>query len=123
MLLLSTHPTAIDSDSIEPLSVLNSKLKFELNVAYLKIIIFFPSIKIFLLLFYLMQLFSADATIKKEIYIYIYIYINFALKSCSVKLKSTFFSLLLAQPKWPKQRNSCSKMWPTDQLHIELGYT
>jgi hypothetical protein len=63
MLLLSTHPTAIDSDSIEPLSVLNSKLKFELNVAYLKIIIFFPSIKIFLLLFYLMQLFSADDTI------------------------------------------------------------
>jgi hypothetical protein len=53
MLLLSTHPTAIDSDSIEPLSVLNSKLKFELNVAYLKIIIFFPSIKIFLLLLYI----------------------------------------------------------------------
>jgi hypothetical protein len=83
MLLLSTHPTAIDSDSIEPLSVLNSKLKFELNVAYLKIIIFFPSIKIFLLLFYLMQLFSADATIKKKIYIYIYIY-----KFCPQKLLS-----------------------------------
>ena len=43
------------------------------------------------------------------------------LKSCSEKLKSTFFPLLPAQPKWPKQKNSCSKMWPIDQLYIELG--
>ena len=35
------------------------------------------------------------------------------LKSCSEFLKSTFFSLL---PKRPKQKNSCSKMWPVDQL-------
>ena len=34
------------------------------------------------------------------------------LKSCSEKLKSTFFPLLPAQPKWPK---------PIDQLYIELG--
>ena len=32
-----------------------------------------------------------------------------------------FFSLLPELPKWPKQKNSCSKMWPTDQLYIELG--
>ena len=38
------------------------------------------------------------------------------LKSCSEKLKSTFFSLL---PKRPKQKNSCSKMWLIDQLYIE----
>ena len=37
------------------------------------------------------------------------------------KLKSTFFSLLPAQPKRPKQKNSCSKMWPIDQMYIELG--
>ena len=43
------------------------------------------------------------------------------LKSCSEKLKFTFFPLLPAQPKWPKQKNSCSKMWPKDQLYIELG--
>ena len=43
------------------------------------------------------------------------------LKSCSEKLKSTFFPLLPAQPKWPKQKNSPSKMWPIDQLYIELG--
>ena len=43
------------------------------------------------------------------------------LKSCSEKLKSTFFSLLPAQPKRPKQKNSCSQMWSIDQLYIELG--
>ena len=43
------------------------------------------------------------------------------LKSCSEFLKSTFFSLLPWLPKWPKQKNSCSKMWPIDQLYIELG--
>ena len=25
-------------------------------------------------------------------------------------------------PKRPKQKNSCSKMWPIDQLYIKLGY-
>ena len=43
------------------------------------------------------------------------------LKSCSEFLKSTFFPLLPAQPKWPKQKKSYSKMWPIDQLYIELG--
>ena len=38
------------------------------------------------------------------------------LKSCTEKLKSNFFSLLPAQPK---QKNSCSKMWPIDQLYID----
>ena len=31
-----------------------------------------------------------------------------------------FFSLLPWLPKRPKQKNSCSKMWPIDQLYIEL---
>ena len=59
-----------------------------------------------------MQLFSADATIFKKI-------INLFLptKSCSEKLKSTFFPYCPELPKWPKQKNSCSKMW----LYIELG--
>ena len=30
-----------------------------------------------------------------------------------------FFSLLPAQPKHSKQKNSCSKMWPIDQLYID----
>ena len=32
-----------------------------------------------------------------------------------------FFPLLPWLPKRPKQKNSCSKMWPIDQLYIELG--
>ena len=50
MQLLSTHPSAIDSDSIEPLSVLHSKLKFELYVAYLEIIIFFQVSDFFIII-------------------------------------------------------------------------
>ena len=42
--------------------------------------------------------------------------------SCSENLKSTFFSQLPWLPKWPKQKNSCSKMWPIDQLYIVLGF-
>ena len=37
------------------------------------------------------------------------------------KTQIYFFPLLPAKPKWPKQKNSCSKMWPVDQLYIELG--
>ena len=37
------------------------------------------------------------------------------------KTQIHFFSLLPAQPKQPKQKNSCSKMWPIEQLYIELG--
>ena len=37
------------------------------------------------------------------------------------KNSNPLFPLLPAQPKWPKQKNSCSKMWPIDQLYIELG--
>ena len=44
------------------------------------------------------------------------------IKSCSEFLKSTFFSLLPWLPKRPKQKNSCSKMWPIDTLNIELGF-
>ena len=56
-----------------------------------------------------MQLFSADPT---------------KINLCSpkvAKLKSTIVFLLPAQPKWSKQNNLCSKMWPTEQLYIELG--
>ena len=35
------------------------------------------------------------------------------------KTQIHFFSLLPAQPKQPKQKNSCSKMWPIDQLYID----
>ena len=67
-----------------------------------------------------MQLFSADAAM---------FLIKFAhkkvekttLKSCSEKLKSTFFPYCPELPKRPKQKNSCSKMWLIDQLYIELG--
>ena len=24
-------------------------------------------------------------------------------------------------PNWPKQKNSCSKLWPIDQQYIDLG--
>ena len=48
-----------------------------------------------------MQLFSVDALRKTQI---------------------TFFPLLPAQTKWPKQKNSCFKMRPIDQLYIKLGY-
>ena len=34
----------------------------------------------------------------------------------------SLFSLLPWLPKWPKQKNSCSQMWPIDQLYIELGF-
>ena len=67
-----------------------------------------------------MQLFCADATIisKKKI-------MNELKKPPSkVAQKNSnplFFPLLPAQPKWPKKKNSCSKMWPIDQLYIELG--
>ena len=44
------------------------------------------------------------------------------LKSCSEKLKTTFVSLLPAQPKWPNQKNSCSQMWPIERLYTELGF-
>ena len=37
------------------------------------------------------------------------------------KTQIHFFSLLPAQPKRPKQKTSCSKMWLIDQLYIELG--
>ena len=38
------------------------------------------------------------------------------------KTQIHIFSLLPAQPKRPKQKNSCSRMWLIDQLYIELGF-
>ena len=61
-----------------------------------------------------MQLFSANATMfSKKKY--------FARKKLLRKTQIHFDSLLPAQPKQPKQKNSCSKMWLIDQLYIELG--
>ena len=71
-----------------------------------------------------MQLFSADATmfLKNSIF---FLPTKSWKKHHQKMLKKTqiyfFFSLLPAQPKWPKQKNLCSKMWPIDQLFIELG--
>ena len=71
-----------------------------------------------------MQLFSADAKM------FLKMFLDFCLPTKSLKnhpqklLRKTqihFFSLLPAQPKWPKKKNSCSEMWPKDQLYMELG--
>ena len=70
-----------------------------------------------------MQLFSADATMfSKKFRLCQQTVEKTTLKNCSEKLKYTFFPLLPAQPKRPKKKNSCSKMWPIDQLYIELGF-
>ena len=92
-------PSAIDSYSIEPLSVLHSKLEFLCNFSMRLLKCFWNFFKIFF----------CPQKVEKT-----------TLKSCSEFLKSTFFPLLPAQPKWPKQKKSCSKMWPIDQLYIEL---
>ena len=71
-----------------------------------------------------MLFFSADATMffeKKLIFFCPQKDEKTTLKSCSEKLKSTFFPYCPELPKRPKQKNSCSKMWPIDQLYIELG--
>ena len=70
-----------------------------------------------------MQLFSADTTKFKKKYFFCPQKVEKpTLKSCSEKLKSTFFPYCPELPKRPKQKNSCSKMWLIDQLYIELGY-
>ena len=38
------------------------------------------------------------------------------------KNSNVFFPYCPELPKWPKQKNSCSKMWLIDQLYIKLGY-
>ena len=67
-----------------------------------------------------MQLFSADATMFSKTICQQKVEKNI-LKSCSEKLKSTFFPNCPELPKRPRQKNSCSKMWLIDQLYIELG--
>ena len=69
-----------------------------------------------------MQLFSAVAKISL-----IFFFAHKKLKKPPSKVTQKnsnplFFPLLPAQPKWPKQKNPCFKMWPMDQLYIELGY-
>jgi hypothetical protein len=72
-----------------------------------------------------MQLFSADTTMfskKNHLFFPTKSWKNHPkklLRKCQMHL----FSLLPAQPKWPKQKNSCFKMWLLDQLYIELGST
>ena len=66
------------------------------------------------------QLFSTDTTISLKYFEKIFcpqkVEKN-TLKSCSEKLKSTFFPYCPDLPKRPNQKNSCSKMWRIDQLH------
>jgi hypothetical protein len=38
------------------------------------------------------------------------------------KNSNPLFFLTSAQPKHPKQKNSCSKMWPIDQLYIDTQF-
>ena len=38
-----------------------------------------------------------------------------------VVTKYSFFPYCPELPKWPKQKNLCSKMWLIDQLYIKLG--
>ena len=66
-----------------------------------------------------MQFFSADAKM------FLKMFLDFCLPTKSLKnhpqklprkTQIHFFSLLPAQPK---QKNSCSKMWPIDQLYID----
>ena len=68
-----------------------------------------------------MELFSVDSTIfsKKNFLCPQKVEKN-TLKKCSEKLKSNF-PYYPELPKWPKQKNSCSKMWLIDKLFIELG--
>ena len=114
--LYTWDPSAIYSDSIQPLSVLHWRKKTWV-VAY-----FFNFLwtKIFLNFFYKclnMQLSSGEAITFQKKY--------FCWKNHPKKLlripQIHFFPLLPWLPKRPKQKNSCSKMWPIDQLYIELG--
>ena len=69
-----------------------------------------------------MQLFIADATMfffkKLRFFLTTKSWKNHPQKLLRIP-QIHFFSLL---PKRPKQKNSCSKMWPIDQLYIELGW-
>ena len=61
-----------------------------------------------------MQLFSADAAVfeKKEVF-FDHKKLKKPPSKVAQKNSNPLFSLLPAQPKWPKQKNSYSKMWPT----------
>ena len=72
-----------------------------------------------------MQLFSANATMFSKKFQIFSLPIKSWIKPPSKvaqKNSNLLFSLLPAEPKWPKQKNSCSKMWLIHQLYIELGF-
>ena len=71
-----------------------------------------------------MQLFSLEPTIfKKKLKLFCPQKVEkTTIKSCSEKLKSTFFPYCTELPKRPKQKNSRSKMCLVEQLFIGLGY-
>ena len=65
-------------------------------------------------------LFSADPTIVLKFF-KMFVLITKSWKNHPQKLlripQIYFFPLLPWLPKWPKQKNSCFKMWPIDQLY------
>ena len=120
-LLMVQDPSAICRQSIKPLSVLHSGLKGQWqpiltpqqnskkknskknfyksffyatyrNFLVLTLLYFLKNVKIF-----------CPQKVEKT-----------TLKSCSEKLKSTFFPCCPELPRWPKQKNSCSRMWLID---------
>ena len=106
------NPSALYSDSLKPLSVLRTGLKLGWQPIFSKKVyksflmqLFSAVAKIFLLIF----LFFSPQKVKKN-----------TLRSCTETLKSTFFPLLPELLKRPKQKDLCSKMWPINQLYIEL---
>ena len=65
---------------------------------------------------YIKQLFSLDAKI--------FFLVSENLKKTPSKVaknKLILFPYCPELPKWPKQKNLCSKMWLIDQMHIKLG--
>ena len=72
-----------------------------------------------------MQLFSADATmfLKKSLFFFAHKKLKKPPSKVAQKNSNPlFFPYCPELPKRPKQKNLCSKMWPIDQLCIELGY-
>ena len=72
-----------------------------------------------------MQLINADAKVffKKFQFFFVHKKLKILPSKVAQNSSNPLFSptARASQPKWPKQKNSCSKMWPIDQLYIEVG--
>ena len=71
-----------------------------------------------------MQLFSANATIFSKKKLNFFAHKKLKKPPSNVAQKNSnplFFPYCPELPKWPKQKNSCSKLWLIDQWYIELG--